>query len=220
MVTKPHAERTTESADRTRSALIDAAVRALAEVGFAKASAREIAGRAGVNQALVFYHFGTVADLLLAALDQVSSARLQAYTELIDGAASLTALVDSAEAIFVADLDAGYVAVLVEMVNGARPDPDLSEQVAARLQPWLSVATSAIERVQRLLPLPAPIPKAEAAHAVVAGFLGLELLAESGGGRDATLALFARLRTWATWGDALATPRRIVFGTVHRHGQR
>ena len=55
------------SAD-TRAALVAGAVQALGEVGFAGASAREIATRAGCNQALVFYHFGSVTELLLAAL--------------------------------------------------------------------------------------------------------------------------------------------------------
>jgi AcrR family transcriptional regulator len=46
--------------------------------GFAGASAREIARRADCNQALVFYHFGSVTELLLAGLDDVSTRRLAA----------------------------------------------------------------------------------------------------------------------------------------------
>ncbi|MGH9206383.1 MAG: TetR family transcriptional regulator, partial [Acidimicrobiales bacterium] len=48
----------------TRQALVRAAVETLKSEGFAGASARVIAGRAGCNQGLVFYHFGTVANLL------------------------------------------------------------------------------------------------------------------------------------------------------------
>ncbi len=44
----------------TRAALIEAAIAALHESGFARASARRTAQRAGCNQALVFYHFGSV----------------------------------------------------------------------------------------------------------------------------------------------------------------
>ena len=43
------------------------ALRTLAEQGIAKTSARTIAAAAGVNQALVFYHFGSVDELLAAA---------------------------------------------------------------------------------------------------------------------------------------------------------
>ena len=61
------------------------AVAALNEEGFAGASAREIARRAGCNQGLVFYHFGSVANLLLAALDEVSETRRRHYQAAVDG---------------------------------------------------------------------------------------------------------------------------------------
>ncbi|MGW9038956.1 TetR/AcrR family transcriptional regulator, partial [Streptomyces sp. NPDC055721] len=51
----------------TRDKLLDGALRTLVEQGIAKASARAIATTAGVNQALVFYHFGSVDELLAAA---------------------------------------------------------------------------------------------------------------------------------------------------------
>ena len=51
----------TEGAGRsaaTKQGLVEAAIETLKAEGFAGASARAIAGRAGCNQALVFYHFG------------------------------------------------------------------------------------------------------------------------------------------------------------------
>ena len=74
--TKPAVGRpASPGARETREALVRGAVAALIEEGFAGASAREIARRAGCNQGLVFYHFGSVANLLLAALDEVSETR-------------------------------------------------------------------------------------------------------------------------------------------------
>src|ERR1700710_2947037 len=70
----------------TRSALIDAAIECLKTEGFAGTSARSIAARAGCAQGLVFYHFGSVVDLLLAALDTVSARRLDRYRVLVDAA--------------------------------------------------------------------------------------------------------------------------------------
>ena len=55
-----------DGAAATRRALVDAAIESLRFDGFAGASARAIATRAGVNPGLIFYHFGSVADLLLA----------------------------------------------------------------------------------------------------------------------------------------------------------
>ena len=53
----------------TKARLVAAATQSLREVGFAGTSAREVARRAGTHQSQVFYYFGTVPDLLLAALD-------------------------------------------------------------------------------------------------------------------------------------------------------
>lgn len=178
----------------TRAALIAGAIEALREVGFAGASAREIAGRAECNQALIFYHFGSVNELLLAALDDVSARRLAAYTDIVERAITLTELIDSARAIFSEDLDAGHVAVLVEMITGAQSTPGLGEQVAARLAPWRDFAESAVRQALTGSPLALVLPAKEIAHAVVAGFLGLQLLASLDGDRAAALALFDRAR--------------------------
>lgn len=56
--------------DVTRQQLVDAAIETLKDHGFAGASARVIADRAGINQGLIFYHFDSVTGLLLAALDR------------------------------------------------------------------------------------------------------------------------------------------------------
>jgi AcrR family transcriptional regulator len=51
----------------TKQRLIDGALQAIRTHGIAGVSARTVAARAGVNQALVFYHFGTLDNLLAAA---------------------------------------------------------------------------------------------------------------------------------------------------------
>ena len=63
----------------TKLELVQAALEALRRSGFHGASAREIASVGGFNQALIFYHFGSVRNLLLAALDLVSARRMPAY---------------------------------------------------------------------------------------------------------------------------------------------
>src|SRR5438128_1914354 len=93
--TAPHA---------TRQALVDAAIESLRFDGFSGASARAIAARAGSNQSLVFYHFGSVAELLLAALDEVSARRLARYTAAVEHVGSPAELVTVAAAIFREDL--------------------------------------------------------------------------------------------------------------------
>jgi AcrR family transcriptional regulator len=113
-------------------ALVDAAIDSLREVGFAGASARAIAHRAGSTQSQVFYHFGSVVDLLLAALDEVSARRLKAYQPLVETATSPNELLQTARTVILSDLDSGDLKVLVEMVAGAQTVPGLGAQVAQR----------------------------------------------------------------------------------------
>ncbi len=191
------------SAD-VRRALVAAAIEALAEVGFAGASAREIAGRAGCSQGLVFYHFGSVNDLLLAALDEISARRMDAYRALVDQAASVAGLADAARSIFAEDLESGHVRVLVEMIAGAQSVPGLGERVAERLVPWREFAERAVRRALGGSPAARLLPAADAAHAIVAGFLGLEMLAMLDGDTSAATAVFARARSVARLLDVLA----------------
>ncbi len=54
----------------TRDRIIDAALRTVRDEGLVRTSVRQIARTGGFNQALVFYHFGSVEELLLAALER------------------------------------------------------------------------------------------------------------------------------------------------------
>jgi len=106
-----------------------------------------IARRAGCNQSLVFYHFGSVTNLLLAALDEVSATRHAHYQAAVDWATGLGELVDAAEGVFEEDLDAGHIAVLVEMIAGVSATPGLAPEVAARIVPWRQFAALGAEGV-------------------------------------------------------------------------
>ncbi|TMD18757.1 MAG: helix-turn-helix transcriptional regulator, partial [Chloroflexi bacterium] len=59
---------TARPADGTRERLVRAALTTLTQQGFSGTTARAIARTGKLNQALIFYHFGSVDRLLLAAL--------------------------------------------------------------------------------------------------------------------------------------------------------
>src|SRR4051794_477797 len=163
-------------AHATRQALVDAAIESLRHDGFAGASARAIAARAGANQSLVFYHFGSVAELLLAALDEVSARRNERYSAAVANAVGPRELVAAATEIFREDLDEGYVTVLVEMIAGAATSPELGEQVARRIEPWRAFARDRIAAALAATPFASILPVDDAAYAVVALYLGMEML--------------------------------------------
>jgi len=190
------------AADDTRRALVDAAIAALREDGFVGASARSIAARAGCNQGLVFYHFGSVANLLLAALDEVSRRRLDEYEHTVEGVTSLGDLVAVAAGIFREDLDKGYVTVLAEMIAGASSTPGLGPEVAKRIKPWRAFAKSAIDGGG------SGLSTDSVAHAIVALYLGLELLAHLDGDRKPAAALFEQAGTLAPLVDAMTQVRQ------------
>jgi AcrR family transcriptional regulator len=209
----------------TRGALVEAAIDVLRESGFAAASARRIAQRAGCNQALVFYHFGSVNDLLMAALAEVGARRMAAYRGLLDRTGTLGELISAARIVFEEDLDAGHVTVLTEMISGAQSVPGLGERVAACLAPWREFAADAVRDVLAGSPVARLLPAEEAAHGVVAGILGLEMLASLDGDRTAALALFDRARAV---GDVLDRLRPLAalldrglldLGTPAKEGQ-
>jgi AcrR family transcriptional regulator len=184
--------RPSPGSEETRRALVAGAIDALREEGFAGASARAIARRAGCNQGLVFYHFGSVTNLLLAALDEVSALRLARYQAAVEAVGSLGDLVETAESIFEEDLDAGYISVLAEMISGALSTPGLGAEVAARIAPWREFAAAAVRATLADSPLAQLLAPEEVAHGIVALYLGLEMLAHLDGDRSSALALFGR----------------------------
>jgi len=204
--------RTTRGED-TRRQLIDAAIETLKDHGYAGASARAIADRAGVNQGLVFYHFGSVTGLLLAALDSVSAMRRARYGAAVQGVGSPAELVDVASSIFREDLDAGHVAVLVAMIAGAATTPGLGGEVAGRIAPWTGFARDAVAGALADSPLGALVPPESVGFAVVALYLGMEMLTHLDGDRAPATALFDQVLRLTTLlggpGDVggAATPR-------------
>ena len=174
----------------TRKQLIGAAISVLKTRGFAGASARNIADQATTNQGLIFYHFGSVSNLLLAALDDVSETRMKAYGSVVEHAQSPGELVRVAGDIFRQDLDAGHMTVLAEMIAGSSSVPGLGDEVAKRIGPWFTFAERAVEGTLGLSPLGALVPLHDAAYGIVALYLGLEMLSHLSGDRDPALKVF------------------------------
>jgi AcrR family transcriptional regulator len=161
---------------KTRRRLVEAAIETLKEEGFAGASARAIGRRGDLNPALIFYHFGSVNDLLLAALDETSRQRMERYQEAVRNVEDLSTLIGVAADIYREDLESGHITVLAEMIAGASSVPDLGPEIASRMEPWVEFAEAAIGRVLRDTPMGQVLPVRDIAFAVVALYLGVELV--------------------------------------------
>ncbi|MGW5242209.1 TetR/AcrR family transcriptional regulator [Monashia sp. NPDC004114] len=164
------------SSRQTRTALIASARSVLAEHGYSGATARRIATHASTNQALVFYHFGSVDGLLLAALDDVSERRMATFGETIEQATTIGALLEAVNRVIAEDTRGDDVAILVAMLDAGRGNADLARAVAERLAPWQALTERALARALGAHPMGVLVPVPLVARVVMATVLGLELL--------------------------------------------
>src|SRR4051812_30109814 len=114
-----------------------AAVETLREQGITGASARAIAGRAGVNQALIFYHFGSVANLLLQSFLRTSDGQIARYRDAAEGVGSLPDLVEIARRLHDEDLESGAVTAVTQVMAAAH-EPELNRQILDRFGEWIA----------------------------------------------------------------------------------
>ncbi|WP_371811320.1 TetR/AcrR family transcriptional regulator [Aeromicrobium sp. CFBP 8757] len=80
-MTAPARRTQSERREGTMTAVVDAAVEALGDVGYARTTTAEIARRAGVSQGGLFRHFGSRLDVILAAADRVRARQLVDFGE-------------------------------------------------------------------------------------------------------------------------------------------
>jgi AcrR family transcriptional regulator len=164
--------------DGTKGKLVAAALETLKTKGFAGTSAREIAATGGFNQALVFYHFGSVQTLLLAALDAVSERRLRTYGPRFEAARTVPELAALAREIYDEDRGNGYVTVLGEMVAGGMSDHELGREVMVRIQPWIELVEAKLRELVAGSLLEPVVPAGDVAFAIVAVYFGLDMLSQ------------------------------------------
>ena len=176
----------------TAQTIVEAALETLKEEGFAGASSRAIARRGGFNQALIFYHHGSVEGLLLAALDRTSEERLARYRAALDGVRTLDELVVRMGELYEEDKASGHVRVVSQMVAGSVNRPELAREVLARMEPWVAFAEETLARV-----LPPGLPVPELAYGIVTFYLGVNLLTHLDPRHERADALFRTARELA-----------------------
>jgi len=102
--------------DSTREALIGAAIDVFGRDGFDASSTRAISEAAGVNQALIGYHFGGKPGLYLAALKSIADNVVARVGPLL---ASIEAELEDRDAAAQDSTDAGRAVVLLQQITDA-----------------------------------------------------------------------------------------------------
>jgi AcrR family transcriptional regulator len=163
-------------ASEAKARIVEAAIETLKHEGFAGTSAGAIARRGGFSQGLIFYHFGSVNDVLLAALEETSARRMRRYREAVERVSDFPSLMQVAADIYREDLDSGHITVLAELIAGSSAVPDLGPRVVALTDPWIRFTEDTIRRVLANSAFAQLLPVQPLAFAVVALYLGVELL--------------------------------------------
>jgi AcrR family transcriptional regulator len=159
----------------TRAKLLAAAAESLRADGMAGLSARVIAARAGVNQALVFYHFGTLNELIDASVRQAVDESADSYREQLAAVGSLRELLTLGQTLHEQERDRGNVAMMAQLMAGSQRDPVLAGAARYAMQRWNAEIEVVIVRLLGSSPLAAFVDLSGLTRAVSAGFIGLEL---------------------------------------------
>ncbi len=202
------AGRAKPGAEQTRARIVDAALQALRAEGIAGISARAIARHGDFNQALIFYHFGSVEGLLVTVARSESERRSELYAPALAEVSSLSDLVAVARRLHDEEFQAGTVAALTQMLAGAVGSEELARGIADSLRPWTALVGDTIDRLMADTPFGELLPRDDLTSGVAALFLGIELLT----GLDPAVAggsLFTTMESVATLLDGMlraATP--------------
>ena len=159
----------------TKQRLLDGAIAAVRQHGIAGVSARTIAATAGVNQALVFYHFGSVDELLAAACAQSTADRVRHYAQRFATVGSLRELLDVGRVLHAEESALGNVSVLAQLLAGAQNDQRLATATADALRLWIDEIEGVLRRLLAGSPFAQIADIPGLARAVSAAFVGLEL---------------------------------------------
>src|SRR5689334_3123535 len=159
----------------TRSRLMRAALETLRGDGLASASARTIAARAGVNQALVFYHFHTVGELLEAASNGAVDESVAYYRDAFAGCRTLADLLGVGRALHDHERRNGNVALMAQLMAGARRDAVLARASRYAMSAWTVEIAVVLDRVLADSPVADLVDPGGLAQVIAAGFIGLEL---------------------------------------------
>lgn len=152
-------------------ALLDAAERLLVTEGRDGLTTRRVARSAGVNQGLVYHHFGSLEELMLAVLERFTSRLIERQRAMYaESRLPFLAKWRSAMAYLEQDLAAGYPKVWMELQALGWNRPELRARVAAVNEAWRSVLRGAFSAAREEYGLTEEQLPLEAAVAMVMTF--------------------------------------------------
>ena len=168
-----------EELTSTRARILDATYRRLAREGYAALSTREIARDAGVNHALINYHFRTKDQLVIEVLDEANRRLLERQQQMYRGPGGFAAKWAEARRFYETDLASGFVRVQSELWAAAMSNAALREKFLPRIRAWKQVVLGGTREAMAAaarsgMKLPRPLTPEVVATWVSEFWLGME----------------------------------------------
>ncbi len=181
--------------ETTQARILSAAFRQLSTAGYSALSTREIARDAGVNHALINYHFRSKDQLVIAVLDEANRQLLVRQQRLYSGQMSFAQKWAQARLFYNDDKSSGFVRVQAELWAASFADATLREKFLPRLRAWHDLVLGGVREALEALEasgtkLPAPFSAGVIASWISNFWLGMEFL------------------------DLIATPREVAEHTA------
>jgi AcrR family transcriptional regulator len=142
----PRPDQRLERGRATRAQLLAAAAAVLSEQGYAAASMRAVADRAGTRLSLVQYHFGSKRGLLVAVLDDLTEQLLARQQSLFDDGRPFAEQWRTACDYLREDIRSGYVRILWELWAAGLADAELAERWQVTQRNWRELIVERVER--------------------------------------------------------------------------
>ncbi|MDN5789919.1 MAG: TetR family transcriptional regulator [Micrococcales bacterium] len=165
----------TDRAEATRGRLMSAALEVIRTEGLPAASARTVARVAQANQALIFYHFGTLAGLIEAASNQAVDERVALYRSEFARVESLPDLLAVGRAVHARERRDGTMVIMAQLMAGSQRDPVLARATQYAISAWIDEVDGVLRRVFASSPVGDLVDSTGLAEVISATFVGIEL---------------------------------------------
>jgi AcrR family transcriptional regulator len=173
----------------TKAKILEAAFRRLASEGYAALSMREIARDAGVNHALINYHYRSKDQLVIAVLDAANRQLLERQHRMYRAPGGFAEKWAAAREFYKSDLASGFVRMQAELWAASFSNPGLREKFLPRVLAWKQVVREGVTEALAVLKacgvkLPAPFTADVIATWISEFWLGMEFADLLGASED------------------------------------
>ena len=129
----------------TREAILEATFQRVASDGYSQLNIREIAREAGVNHALINYHFRNKQQLVLEVLDQANRRLLARQENMYAQPDTVSGKWRKACEFYGEDIRSGFVKLIMELMAASFSDPVLRAGYLPRFLAWRRVVDAAVQ---------------------------------------------------------------------------